>query len=183
MAVAIAGTNLKKMTFDGQAVKKWVHDGVQVFSAEEIVVPNPADYPKSVYNVSLLNSGGTLTVDATGAKVQTTSTAYRATHVACLPIDVSEYTTLTYEAFSSYNDGNYRTTLGFSTTIPTASQLDGTFANIKQISNNWDAPTSFTGTIDVSEYSTIYAIFGQGYTRAAGNYGHGTTGFTSIVLT
>ena len=31
--VEIAGTKLKKMTFDGQPVKKWVHDGVTVYKS------------------------------------------------------------------------------------------------------------------------------------------------------
>ena len=38
MAVTIAGTALKKMTHNGQTVKKWVHDGVQVFNAEKMLL-------------------------------------------------------------------------------------------------------------------------------------------------
>jgi len=87
MAVTIAGTALKKMTHNGQAVKKWVHDGVQVFSAEEIIIPNPTDYPSSIYDVTMLNSGGTLTVDSSGAMVKTTSTDYGQKHLACLRIE------------------------------------------------------------------------------------------------
>ena len=38
MSVAIAGTQLKKMTHNGTTVKKWVHDGVQVYSAERVLL-------------------------------------------------------------------------------------------------------------------------------------------------
>ena len=37
MSVTIAGTKLKKMTHNGQIVKKWVHDGVQVYSSELVL--------------------------------------------------------------------------------------------------------------------------------------------------
>ena len=37
MSVTIAGTPLKKMTHNGQTVKKWVHDGVQVYSSELVL--------------------------------------------------------------------------------------------------------------------------------------------------
>jgi len=176
MAVTIAGTALKKMTHNGQAVKKWVHDGVQVFSAEEIIIPNPTDYPSSIYDVTMLNSGGTLTVDSSGAMVKTTSTDYGQKHLACLRIDVSKYTTLEYTALlCDGNDGNYKRFIGFGSAV--AETLD-----ILTLANNWYSTGSVSGTLDVTNYDVVYAIFGQGTTIAYGNYGHGTTGFTSIVL-
>lgn len=150
-----------------------------IYSAEVIVVPNTTDYPSSVYNTSLLGTGGTLNVTDTGATVNTWQTAKGRVHLACLPIDCTGFTTLTYTAYDNSNgDGNYKTTIGFGTAV--AENL-----NIKTIWNGWGSSSGRTtsGTIDVSGYGTIYAIFGQGTTIAGGNYGHGTTGFNSIVLT
>ena len=40
MAVTVANSPLKKMTFNGLPVKKWIHDGVTVFNAEKMLYDN-----------------------------------------------------------------------------------------------------------------------------------------------
>ena len=176
MSLNING-NVKKLYLNGDINKRCVGNAL-VFSAEQIVIPNTFDYPQSAYDTSLLNYGGTLTVDNSGAKVNTWNTDSGRKHLVCLKIEVSGYNTLTYTATTTgtNNDSNYKTTIGFGTAI--AENL-----NVLNIANQWTGAFTKSGTLNVTNYETIYAIFGQGTTAAGGNYGHGTTGFTSIVLT
>ncbi|MBQ7859528.1 MAG: hypothetical protein IJ347_05290 [Faecalibacterium sp.] len=111
MAVTIAGTQLKKMTYGGQTVKKWVHDGVQVFSAGLTIYDNGSQPDSAKTGGIATRTGGDAKVSIGSSAITGGYTDIYVNGTQCRvttknPIDVTDFTKLCIdvEITSTYNN-------------------------------------------------------------------------------
>ena len=167
MAVTIAGTQLKAMTFDGQTVKKWIHDGVQVFSAATQF------YPGKTPTVLNQSSVGSYTATSTTWQCSVPNgTNYNST-VTYLAMDLTNVKTLTIEGSSSGGLAGYY--------LVSQAQMNSYGGNYGLLwypyyvfyqpneSIYTNKGTSLPVTINVASYSGTYYLCLGCYSNSSGN--------------
>ena len=183
-------TPVRKLTFRRRGknftVKHLTYRDREIYTAERQYIPNPAEYPARVY-INISDPGSQLVVDDLGAMLSTTSTSTDQIHLAYLAIDCTGFESLEYTAYTSGtdSDGNYRTALGIMSAIPTRDNIGGRSSStfdIKNIADGWVSGREVSGSVSIAGRGTVYVCFGQGKTIAAGNQGHGTSGFRRLIL-
>lgn len=170
MPVLNDGVKMKKMTFDGQQVKKWVHDGVKVFSAAETIIWD--NYDNSDWEVFNSGSGSDDVMLADGGICYATIVANgtygvrRAGVRTTAPIDLTEYKSISALAggdkFPS-SDGHCNVVVSIRSTLTG----DNVFSKHHTLTST--TAVEQTVDLDVTEYSGEYyiCIYGEVYNGSA----------------
>lgn len=161
MAVTIAGTALKKMTHNGQTVKKWVHEGVRVYSAAETfsydgwsadVWTYHGEGTKGNTGALQLDGGGQLAVNITPTGQWAGYTCGART---IEKVDLTGYKSITVDRVGG---GSWPSSSGHNrANIFVREEVDGD--NVAHAYLTPDGSTFPSLTLDVSDLSGYYYVF------------------------